>query len=206
MSLSKEREQTHWFKKIEQLHPYRMLIYLGMFSSGLVFFFLATAFLISQSASNSLVQYQMPKSFIISSFMIIGSAFISAQIIPAFLEQNLKKTKRKLTYTLVLGILFTIFQFRGWQELAASGIDFTGLPSGSFLYILSGIHLFHLAGAMIYALILWLLLQNSEKDHVKSLVILTNPYEKMRLELFSLYWKFMDIVWLILFGLFLWVF
>ena len=206
MSLSKEREQTHWFKKIEQLHPYRMLIYLGMFSSGLVFFFLATAFLISQSASNSLVQYQMPKSFIISSFMIIGSAFISAQIIPAFLEQNLKKTKRKLTYTLVLGILFTIFQFRGWQELAASGIDFTGLPSGSSLYILSRIHLSHLAGAMIYALNLWLLLQNSEKDLVKSLVILTNPYEKMRLELFSLYWKFMDIVWLILFGLFLWVF
>lgn len=206
MSLPKEREQTHWFKKIEQLHPYRMLIYLAMFSSGLVFFFLATAFVVSQSASNSLGQYQMPKSFIISSFMIIGSAFVSAQIIPAFLAQDLKKTKRNLAYTLALGIFFTFFQFMGWQELAASGIDFTGLPSGSFLYVLSGIHLFHLAGAMIYAVTLLLLLQKSEKDQVKSLVILTNPYEKMRLELFSLYWKFMDIVWLLLFGLFLWVF
>ncbi len=177
-----------------------------MISSGLVFLFLATAFVLSQSAANSLGQYQIPKSFIISSFMIIGSAFVSADIVPSFLANNLIKTKRNLGYTLLLGIFFTFFQFKGWQELAASGIDFTGLPSGSFLYLLSGIHLFHLAGAIIYGLILLLLLHNSEKDQVKSLVILTNPYEKMRLELFSIYWKFMDIVWLILFGLFLWVF
>lgn len=206
MSLSQERRQIHWFKKIEQLHPYRMLLYLGMLSSTLVFFFLATAFVFSQPENNSPGQYHIPRSFIISTIIIIVSAFVSERIVPAFLEQNLRKTKLHLAYTLSLGILFILFQFKGWQELAGSGIDFTGLPSGSFLYLLSGIHLFHLAGAMIYATLLFLLLNKSEKDQVKSLVILTNPYEKMRLELFSLYWKFMDIVWLLLFGLFVWVF
>jgi cytochrome c oxidase subunit 3 len=117
----------------------------------------------------------------------------------------LQKIKLNLAFTLILGLSFAVFQFRGWQELSKSGIDFTGLPTGSFLYLLSGIHLVHLAGAMIYALVLLLLIYNSEKDEVKTLVLLTNPYEKMKLELFIIYWKFMDIVWLILFGLFLWV-
>jgi cytochrome c oxidase subunit 3 len=30
----------------------------------------------------------------------------------------------------------------------------------------------------------------------------TNPYEKLRIRLFTIYWQFMDAVWLILFLLF----
>ncbi|WP_339925415.1 cytochrome c oxidase subunit 3 [uncultured Cyclobacterium sp.] len=205
MDLRKERKKTHWFKRMEQMHPYQTLIYLAMFSSGLIFLFLTLSFIFSQSETNSFAQYKIPKPFIISSLILFGSAFISEKILPAFLAHDLKKTKINLVYTLFLGLSFTAFQFKGWEELSNSGVDFTGLPAGSFLYLLSGIHLVHLTGAMIYALVLLLLIYNSEKDEVKTLVLLTNPYEKMKLELFIIYWKFMDIVWLILFGLFLWV-
>jgi len=205
MNLPKERKKHHWFKRIEQLHPYQTLIYLAMFSSGLILFFLTTSFVFSQSETSAFGQYKIPKSFIISSLILFGSAFLSERILPAYLAHDLKKTKINLAYTLILGLSFAAFQFKGWQELSKSGVDFTGLPAGSFLYLLSGIHLVHLAGAMIYALVLLLLIYNSEKDEVKTLVLLTNPYEKMKLELFVIYWKFIDIVWLILFGLFLWV-
>jgi cytochrome c oxidase subunit 3 len=203
--MEKERKKIHWFTRLEQLHPYKTLIYLAMFSSGLIFFFMTTAFVLSQSETSTFNQYTIPKSFIISSLFLLVSAFVSEKIIPAFLSHNLKKTKTMLIWIMGLGLLFSTLQFKGWQELSELGIDFTGLPSGSFIYLLSGIHLVHLIGAMLYAFVLSYQIHQREKDDVKTLVLLTNPYEKMKLELFAIYWKFMDAVWLVLFGLFLWI-
>jgi cytochrome c oxidase subunit 3 len=41
-----------------------------------------------------------------------------------------------------------------------------------------------------------------QKDMVQKLVWTTNPYQKLRIRLFTVYWHFMDAVWLILFLLF----
>ncbi|HAZ24171.1 MAG TPA: cytochrome C oxidase subunit III, partial [Algoriphagus sp.] len=66
-------------------------------------------------------------------------------------------------------LVFTSLQFTGWLELQAMGINFKGIPSGSFLYVLSGIHIFHLLGAMIFAVILWVQLQKNQEDSIKHL-------------------------------------
>jgi cytochrome c oxidase subunit 3 len=60
----------------------------------------------------------------------------------------------------------------------------------------------HLLGAMGFAVILLLQLRKIEQDMVSKLVWMTNPYEKLRIRLFTVYWQFMDAVWLILFLLF----
>jgi cytochrome c oxidase subunit 3 len=55
---------------------------------------------------------------------------------------------------------------------------------------------------MTFAVILLLQLRKIEQDMVSKLVWMTNPYEKLRIRLFTVYWQFMDAVWLILFLLF----
>jgi len=201
-----KEKKIHWFEKIENLHPYRTIMYLGMFGSGLIFLFLMTAFVNSQPEAGRYDQFAIPKSFVLSSMVIIISSFTSGKILPYFNSNNIEKTKIYLFITLLLGLVFSTLQFTGWRELSNMGIDFKGLPSGSFLYLLSGIHLFHLAGALIYAFVLLVQIQKSEKDPVSTLILLANPYEAMKLGLFSVYWKFMDAIWLILFILFLWMF
>jgi cytochrome c oxidase subunit 3 len=57
-------------------------------------------------------------------------------------------------------------------------------------------------GAMIFALILWVQLRKNQQDPIKNLILLTNPFEKMRIRLFTVYWHFMDVIWLVLFVLF----
>jgi cytochrome c oxidase subunit 3 len=104
--------------------------------------------------------------------------------------------------TLILGVIFSLLQLAGWYELNEMGIDFKGIPSGSFLYLLSGIHIFHLLGAMIFAAILLNQIRKRKDDEIQHLILLTNPYEKMRIRLFTFYWHFMDLIWLILFVLF----
>jgi cytochrome c oxidase subunit 3 len=144
----------------------------------------------------------MPLAFLVSTFLLVLSGYTSVKMRIHYQEENSAKLHRSLKATFVLGILFTVFQVLGWMELANKGINFTGVPSGSFLYVLSGIHVVHLIGAMSFAVILLLQLRKIEQDMVLKLVWMTNPYEKLRIRLFTVYWQFMDAVWLILFLLF----
>jgi len=189
-------------KRIENMHPYQTLMYLGMFGSGLIFLFMTVAFLASGTGNMEGTAFRMPKSFMISTLVILLSSFSAFRMNIAFEKEELKNLKNNLLYTFFLGLIFTGLQFFGWRELTRMGVDFRGLPSGSFLYVLSGIHLFHLIGAMVFALIMVMHYQRSEKDSIKHLLLLTNPYEKMKIQLFSRYWHFMDIIWMALFLIF----
>ncbi len=191
-----------WFQKIEKLHPYETLLYLGMLGSGIIFLFLALAFLSSGREYLRGLNEQMPLAFLVSTFLLVLSGYTAVKMRIHYQEENNAKLHRSLKATFVLGLLFTVFQILGWMELSSKGINFTGVPSGSFLYVLSGIHVVHLIGAMSFAVILLLQLRKIEQDMVRKLVWMTNPYEKLRIRLFTVYWQFMDAVWLILFLLF----
>lgn len=200
--MSVTSDNKTWFQRIEDMHPYETLLYLGMFGSGLIFLFLTVAFLFSGLDQLGGMNKKIPVSFLISTFLLVSSGYTATRIRIYFQEENAEKVIRTLGITLLLGLLFTGLQITGWKELESMGIDFQGIPSGSFLYVLSGIHVFHLLGAMIFALILWAQLRNRKNDEVKRLILFTNPFEKMRLRLFTVYWQFMDGIWLILFLLF----
>lgn len=189
-------------QRIENLHPYETMLYLGMLGSGLIFLFLTFAFLFSSRNLLVGMNQTVPIAFLISTFLLVVSGFSATSIRISYQEENTDKLLRSLRNTVALGLIFTVLQVIGWYELEAKGIKFTGIPSGSFLFVLSGIHIFHLLGAMIFGLILYSELVKSQKDEVQKLIIHTNPFEKMRVRLFTYYWHFMDGIWLILFLLF----
>ncbi|MCH7413126.1 cytochrome c oxidase subunit 3 [Belliella sp. R4-6] len=197
-----KKQKETWFQRIENMHPYQTLMYLGMFGSGLIFLFLTLAFLASGYGALEGIGFKMPRSFILSTIVIIFSGYTCSKMALHYKDEAIGKLKNSLFTTFLLGIIFTALQIVGWKELANMGIDFRGLPSGSFLYILSGIHIFHLVGAMIFALIMIFQYNKREKDAIQNLIMLTNPFEKMRIELFSKYWYFMDLIWLTLFLIF----
>lgn len=193
----------NYLKKIENLHPYQTLLYLGMLSSGIIFLFLAIAFiLIQQPDQLNLAYFKMPLSFLASSIVMVVSGVFVGKLSLYYRQEKIKELKNTLFLTLALGLVFTFLQLLGWRELTLSGLDFTGIPSGSFLYVLTGIHILHLLGAMVYGAVLFAQFHKVEKDMLKTLLVMVNPYERMKLRLFTLYWYFMDGVWLVLFLLF----
>uniref|UniRef100_UPI0040483AC5 cytochrome c oxidase subunit 3 n=1 Tax=Algoriphagus sp. TaxID=1872435 RepID=UPI0040483AC5 len=191
-----------WLQRLENLHPYEMLLYLAMVGSGLIFLFLALAFLFSGRQYLQGLNEQMPFAFSVSTFLLVLSGYTAVKMRLHYQEENSAKLYRSLQMTFGLGILFMGFQVLGWIELTDKGINFTGLPSGSFLYVLSGIHVIHLFGAMVFAVILLRELRKIEQDAIRKLVWTKNPFEKLRIRLFTVYWQFMDAIWLVLFLLF----
>jgi cytochrome c oxidase subunit 3 len=61
--------------------------------------------------------------------------------------------------------------------------------SGSFLYLLSGLHIIHLLGGIIWLLVLL----------VKAFFGKISAQNALSLELGSIYWHFLDILWIYLF-------
>lgn len=201
-TMNRQNPQQTWFQKLENFHPYETLLYLAMVSSGLIFLFLVVAFLYSGLNQLEGLNHRMPIAFLISTFMLVLSGYTATKMRLHYQEENIPKLEASLRNTFVLGVAFTFLQFAGWKEMADMGINFTGIPSGSFLYLLSGIHIFHLVGAMVFALMLLIQLRRTQEDGIRKLILVTNPYEKMRIRLFTVYWHFMDAIWLILFLLF----
>jgi cytochrome c oxidase subunit 3 len=199
------KESQTWLQRLEAFHPYETMLYLGMLGSGLIFLFLALAFLFTGEIRQE-SGLRMPVAFLISTAVLIFSGYTASKMRLYFREENISKLETALRNTLLLGTAFTVLQFAGWKELTGMGVRFTGLPSGSYLYLLSGIHIFHLVGAMIFAVILLVQLRKTQDDGVQELIWITNPFEKMRIRLFTIYWHFMDAVWITLFLTFLFKF
>lgn len=191
-----------WLQRLENLHPYETLLYLGMLGSGLVFLFLVFAFLGTDTNQPGYAGRRMPVAFLVSTLVLVLSGFVSTKMRLNCKDENIPGLESSLRNVFFLGLIFTLLQVAGWRELTLMGIPFNGLPSGSYLYVLSGIHIFHLCGAMVFAVILLVRLRKTQEDDVQKLIWVTNPFEKMRIRLFTVYWHFMGLVWLALFLVF----
>ena len=121
-------------------------------------------------------------------------------------SDKIQAIKDNLLITLFLGISFMISQFVGWKELMGSGIQLQGYVSGSYLYVISGLHVLHLFGGIIFIYVEFIKVWQKSKDPVKSLIYFTDPYQKLKLELMRTYWNFMDILWVAIFFYFLFSF
>jgi len=97
---------------------------------------------------------------------------------------------------LLTGALTTAFlagQWLAWQELNASGQYLTVNPSNAFFFLLTGLHGLHILGGMyVWARATVRTFGGQEMDVVKHSV-----------ELCTIYWHFLLLVWLVLFGLML---
>lgn len=179
------------FKQAKQKTAKPML-WIAIVSMVMMFAGLTSAYIVSSNREDW-VNFQMPSAFYISTLLIVMSSttFILA-------KKFIKKNNRQLTTimllaTLGLGIGFIFFQFEGYQQLIDSGLYLTGEKSrisSSLFYVISFAHLLHIfAGIIVVSVVIF--------NHFRYKYDAT---EVLGMELGSIFWHFLDILWI---GLFL---
>ena len=169
-----------------------------MISMIMMFAGLTSAFVVSKSRADWLKDFQLPSAFYFSTAVIIGCSVTFHLAKKAIQKDNQKATTSLLLATLALGILFVVLQFVGFGQIIADGYYFTGAESSittTFLYIVTVVHLLHLAGGLI-ALFIIIFKQLKGKY---------NSTQTLGIELGAMYWHFLDLLWIYLF-LFLFLF
>ena len=129
----------------------------------------------------------------------INTAVLIAASIAFQWTRNLavnEESPRLMPGMLLTGVLTTAFvvgQLGVWQQLSASGYAVAGNPSNGFFYFLTGAHALHMLGGMY----VW--------TRATIRLATGKQLEKVRqsVELCAIYWHFLLLVWLVLFGLLL---
>jgi cytochrome c oxidase subunit 3 len=177
---------------------YKLLLLFAMISMTMMFAGITSAFVVSKSRADWLKNFQLPIAFYFSTAVIIGCSITFHLAKKAIQKDNRSATTTFLLSTLGLGIAFVILQFVGFGQIVENGYYFTGSESSittTFLYIVTLVHLLHLAGGIISLLII---IYNHFKQKY-------NSTQTIGIELGAMYWHFLDILWVFLF-LFLYFF
>ncbi len=167
----------------------KQLLWIGIGSIVMFFAGLTSAYVVRKPEGNW-VEFLLPEWFLYSTIIIVLS---SMTLILAKRRINVHKVSSNLILgTFFLGIIFSYFQFRGWQELTNQGVFLTGEGSnvsGSFLYVITLSHLIHLIGGLIAILI----------TAIKTRAGKYSSQDCLGLDLTSIYWHFVGLLWIYLF-------
>ena len=185
-------------QKSRTARSYKLILLFSMVSMTMMFGGLTSAFVVSKSRVDWLKDFQLPSAFYISTIAIIGCSLTFYVAKKAIMKNNRAKTTVFLLSTLFLGLLFVVLQFVGFRQIVDAGYYFTGSGSSitsTFLYVVTIVHLIHLAGGVIALLII---IYNHFKQKY-------NSSQTLGIELGAMYWHFLDLLWVYLF-LFLYFF
>jgi cytochrome c oxidase subunit 3 len=170
------------------MNPKKFILWLFIVSIVMIFAALTSAYIVRQAEGNWL-EYKMPSMLYVSSVVILLSSLTMHLSYLAAKKNNFFNLKLGLVVTVLLGIGFLYTQFESWKQLVEMDVYFVGNPAGSFMYVLTGVHAFHLISGVIF-LIIVLISSLRDKVHSKNLDLM---------EMGGTYWHFLDGLWIYLF-------
>jgi len=169
----------------------RNLLYIGIFSSIMLFSGLTSGYIVRQADGGWLI-FSMPFMFWISTGIILVSSITANWALSAVKKNNFEHVKIALGTTILLGLAFCVTQYLGWSELTKGGIYFAGKQanaSGSFFYVLTGVHFAHIISGLIYLSVIFVR-SLSNRYHSGNIAGVRHT---------GIFWHFLDAVWVYLF-------
>ncbi len=167
----------------------KQLLWVGM--AGISMFFAGlTSAVIVRSAEHGWNSIGMPIWFWYSTFAIVVSS-----VLLIIAQHQVKRGNSPTIYIVgafAVGLFFLYCQIKGWEQLTAQGMYFIGEgsnPASSFLYVITFAHLMHVVGGLISLF-------------VTAIKAIQSKYTKenyLGIELTSIYWHFLDLLWVYLF-------
>ncbi|MFC6997903.1 cytochrome c oxidase subunit 3 [Rufibacter roseus] len=174
-----------------RVNPLKFMLWLLIVSIVMMFAAFTSAYIVRREEGNWL-EFDLPSVLIINTVVLLLSSIFLHWAYVSAKRDNVGSVKVGLCLTIAAGVAFLIGQWIGWGELVDNQVFFgghTANPSGSFLYVLTGVHAFHLITGLIF-LIIVVISAFKYKVHSRNLV---------RIELCAIYWHFLGALWIYLY-------
>jgi cytochrome c oxidase subunit 3 len=183
-------EQTQQRKRI---HPHKFTLWVAIGSIIMMFAGLTSAYIVksNQAAWQSI---EMPRIFWFSTGTIVVSSLVMQMALRSFKQRDMNRYRLLIATTFMLGVVFVILQWIGFNQLWNEGIQFKGSSGGGqFLYVIAGLHAVHVMGGVIALLVML----------IKAFLGRTKLYGSVPVEMMATYWHFVDVLWIYLFVFFI---
>ena len=188
----------------QRAFPLRFLMWLYVVTVVMLFAGLTSAMIVSMRdnmANQSWVVFSMPALFAFTTGAIVASSGTLFWAYYAAKRNRFQQLNAALWSTLVLGLLFLTGQYLGFVELYDMGVYFVDNShkigagkkvfnaSGSFFMVMTGMHAVHIMAASIALVV----------QCVKALLYKINSTKLLGLQLTSIFWHSLGVIWLYLY-------
>ena len=155
---------------------------------------------------NGNFSFTLPKFFTVSTILLICSVYVTSRNLKAYQNDDITLLRKNLSFILIAGLLFFISQFVAWMELISNDITLEKNSIADYLFAFSALHLFYVLASLIMSGVLFYRYMLIENDPVKTLIMATNPVEKLKLEIYTTFWNFNVLSWTMIFLMLLFIF
>jgi cytochrome c oxidase subunit III len=174
-------------------------IWVAIAAISMTFASLISALIVRQGVALDWLHFQLPRILYLNTAILLASSVtleISRRgfdLRPDFSREGSLDHEAAagafswLCATMALGLFFVLGQVMAWRELAAKGLFLSSSPSSSFFYVLTALHGLHLLGGIVGLVYVLYRLRPS-----------TGLKKRGVLGVASVYWHFMDGLWVFL--------
>jgi cytochrome c oxidase subunit 3 len=180
----------------------KLFLYFAIAAITFLFGGLIAAFFYS-GMQKGFQKFSLPTIFHANTIIMIASSLTMHFALLSLKKDEMQQYRYAMGITFLLGISFVIFQFLGWYELTSAGIKINSVPTGSYLYMISGLHALHFIPGIIILGISFTKAVMRNYNPVQELLFSVDDNKKSKIELIALYWHFVDILWLLIYALFI---
>ncbi|HXA51278.1 MAG TPA: cytochrome c oxidase subunit 3 [Candidatus Acidoferrum sp.] len=167
-------------------------LYVLLAVTTMVFAAFTSAMVVRRGFSGDWVSMHKPGILWVNTAILLASSFALEAARRAL--RNHKRDRFNVWWTAgtVLGFLFLGGQALAWRQLQSAGVFLATNPSSAFFYILTGAHAVHLIGGV--AALLYV--------DVQALRLRLGPAKRTAIDVSTIFWHFLDLLWLYLMLLF----
>lgn len=170
--------------------PKKFIMWLFVVSSTIMFGGFTSYYIVFSASKGKGHGLVLPDLFIYSTLILLASSVCLFLAFKALKKGSIARQRLLLWATFALGLGFGYLQIEAWSTLVNTGAFFTNNNAAiSMIYVVSGFHLLHIIGGLCFVLFA---LSGTYKE-------MSFEKRKYRMEIASIFWHFIDILWIYLY-------
>jgi len=168
----------------------KFILWLFVVSSTIMFGGFTSYYIVFAGSKGKGHGLVLPDIFMYSTAVLILSSICLFFAAKALRHQNTARQRILLWMTVLLGLVFGYLQFGAWSVLFKSGAALVNNNAAiSLIYIVSGMHLLHIFAGLCIVL----------NSLVGTYTKISPEKAVYRIEIASIFWHFIDILWIYLY-------
>jgi len=193
-------KSRYYLKGMEKIHPFKSIVLLFQLISIIILGFLIFNFEIRIAGEEThFSEIKFSDIFYISTLILFSTLFYSNRLHQFFKEEDLSRIKKNYYLLLLISSTFIVLQMVSVYMFQVDNKEIASESFSSYILLLISFHLVHLILSIVMIILLLFRLINTVEDPVKMLVYVTNPFEKLLIEIEQMTWNYQVALWLVIY-------
>lgn len=178
-------------------HPQYVMLSILLFGLSALFLALTASYVYTR-VTMDVPPVKVPVLFLFNTLVLLGSSYTMVRARRCYLNDDTRGYQTNLKYTIWLSVIFMLLQGVAWWWLFHQNIGLNSSTTTGYLYLISFVHLAHVIAGLPFLMLFYRAAKRRMVDPVTVLVYFSDPEKRLKLRLLTVYWHFLDGLWIYL--------